>query len=76
MRLNQRVGPILSHLKVHDYRDNLWHSLAHEISMSEMFVPYMDVSDLWYFKTYFDIGEYGVGNLAQSLDHFSCGEKA
>jgi len=76
LRLNQRLGPILSMLEILDNVDNIWRSLAREISMSEMFVPYMDVSDLWYFKTYFDIGEYGVGNLAQPLDHLSCGENA
>ncbi|KAI3703418.1 hypothetical protein L1987_73473 [Smallanthus sonchifolius] len=34
---------------------------------SEVFVPYMDPDQHWYFKSYLDVGEYGLGATAMAL---------
>lgn len=34
---------------------------------SELFVPYMDLDESWYFKSYMDAGEYGLGVTALPL---------
>lgn len=31
-------------------------------------MPYMDPGEDWYYKTYFDAGEFGLGLLAVSLE--------
>ena len=42
--------------------------LFHRISVAEMTVPYCDPAFLQYRKNAFDIGEYGIGVLANSLE--------
>ena len=42
--------------------------IAHRISFSEMVVPYGEVSPTHVWKNAFDIGEYGIGALANSLE--------
>jgi primary-amine oxidase len=44
-----------------------WRSLAYQMHLSEVFVPYMDPDQSWYFRTYMDSGEYGFGNLLSPL---------
>lgn len=65
VRMDRRVGPIVSLLKWDD-RGNR-RSIAYQVSPSEMFVPYMDKDPTWSFKSYLDAGEYGLGLLATPL---------
>ncbi|SCX54497.1 primary-amine oxidase [Klenkia marina] len=51
-----------------EYRDgDRWRSVAHRLSLSEMVVPYGDPSPEHWWRSAFDAGEYGMGNMANSL---------
>ena len=43
-------------------------SIAHRISLAEMVVPYRDPSPDHYRRTAYDIGEWGLGFMTQSLE--------
>jgi len=65
MRLDRRVGPIVSLIEFNDGgRERL---IAYQMSLSEMFVPYMDPGPDWSYRTYLDSGEFGAGGLLSSL---------
>ena len=42
--------------------------ILHKLSLAEMLVPYSDPRRTWSFRNAFDVGEYGVGRTAHSLD--------
>ena len=64
-RVDRRQGPIVSLVSYSDRgRDR---SILYEAAMAEMFVPYMDPDYGWYSRTYFDMGEYGVGLFLSTL---------
>ncbi len=42
-------------------------SVLYQASLSEMWVPYMDPAYGWFYKNYFDAGEYGFGLFATPL---------
>lgn len=56
-RIDRRVGLIVTNVSYQD-GDNL-RSILYEGSLSEMFVPYMDPSEGWFARTFFDVGEFG-----------------
>jgi primary-amine oxidase len=65
LRAGMRPGSVLSMVEV---RDGVrWRSVAYQMHLSEVFVPYMDPDQSWYFRTYMDSGEYGFGNLLSPL---------
>lgn len=65
-RLDPRVGLIVSTARFRD--DNRWRSVLYAGSVSELFVPYMHPGVGWYFRTYLDAGDYGLGKLAVELE--------
>lgn len=65
MRMDKRVGPIISMVKFQD-ADNL-RDVAYQMSLAELFVPYQDPSENWYYRTFLDNGEFGLGLLTSSL---------
>ena len=65
-RVDKRVGPVVTLVRYED--KGAARSILYEGSVSEFFVPYMDPDLGWYFRTYMDAGEYGVGTFAASLE--------
>ena len=65
-RIDPRLGLVVSMVR---YDDNgRKRSVLYQGSLSELFVPYMDPDVGWYFKTYMDAGEYGIGKLVAQLE--------
>lgn len=58
-RVDKRPGVVLSNIDVRD--GERWRSVLYQAHLSEVFVPYMDPDDGWYWRTYMDSGEYGFG---------------
>jgi primary-amine oxidase len=61
-----REGLVLHQVAYDD--DGERRPLFHRLSIAEMTVPYADTAFLQYRKNAFDIGEYGLGVLANSLE--------
>lgn len=61
VRPNLRVGNIISQARV-DGR-----SVMYQGFLSELFVPYQSPEEGWYFRTYLDAGEYGLGIFSLPL---------
>jgi len=65
LRWDMRAGLIVS---LADYVD---HGAARRIlyqgNVSEIFVPYQDTSEAWYYRTYMDEGDYGIGTTHSPL---------
>lgn len=64
-RIDKRPGMVVSDIKVNDGKD--WRSVLYQAHLSEVFVPYMDPSKGWYWRTYMDSGEYGFGLFLSPL---------
>ena len=58
-RTDKRPGLVLSNIDVKDGED--WRTVLYQAHLSEVFVPYMDPTEGWYWSTYMDSGEYGFG---------------
>jgi primary-amine oxidase len=58
-------GLVLSHLRFRDGEEE--RQVLYRGALAEMIVPYGDTDPNYYWRTYFDAGEYGVGRLSNSL---------
>ena len=65
LRVEKRPGIVLSNIDVRD--GGRWRSVLYQAHLSEVFVPYMDPTAGWYFRTYMDSGEYGFGLFLSPL---------
>ncbi|PKU76404.1 primary amine oxidase [Dendrobium catenatum] len=63
-----RAGLVISHASVLNDENNEYRSVLYKSYVSEICVPYMDPSEEWYFKAFFDYGDYGFGPLSSSLE--------
>uniref|UniRef100_A0A7N0U1Y7 Amine oxidase n=1 Tax=Kalanchoe fedtschenkoi TaxID=63787 RepID=A0A7N0U1Y7_KALFE len=68
LKPDPRAGVVVSRATVRDPDTGERRSVMYKGMVSELFVPYMDPSDAWYFKTYMDAGEYGFGLQSMPLD--------
>jgi primary-amine oxidase len=65
IRWDIRAGLIVS---VVNYQDgNNLRSILYEGYLAEIFVPYQDPTEGWYYRNYMDEGEYGFGTTATTL---------
>jgi primary-amine oxidase len=63
---NYREGLVIHRVAYDD--DGLERPVAHRMSFAEMIVPYRDPRPDHYRRTAFDIGEWGLGVMTQSLE--------
>ena len=70
LRFDPRQGTVLNNVGI--VTDEGVRPVAYEIAMSEMFVPYQDPDTHWFYRAYFDMGEYGFGNMATALKGNDC----
>jgi len=70
IRFDPRLGTVLN--RVGHVTEQGFRSVAYEIAMAEMFVPYQDSDPNWFYRTYFDMGEFGFGNMSTGLKKNDC----
>ncbi len=62
---NAREGLVLHQVSFDD--GGVEREILYRASISEMVVPYADPGPGWFWRSAFDVGEYGLGKLADSL---------
>ena len=65
LAFNYREGPVIHQVKYDDHGTS--RDIAYRMSFAEMIVPYRDSSFDHYRRTAYDIGEWGIGYMTQSL---------
>ncbi|CAN0856732.1 Amine oxidase [copper-containing] alpha 3, peroxisomal [Linum grandiflorum] len=62
-----RPGLVVSTARIYDQDKKRYRSVMYRGHISELFVPYQDPTEDYYYKTFFDSGEFGFGVSAVSL---------
>lgn len=65
-----RAGPIISLASIYDIEKQKYRQVLYRGYLSELYVPYMDPTEEFYYKTYYDCGDIGCGRFATSLEPF------
>lgn len=65
LRWELREGVVVSLVKYQD--GDRSRSVLYQGHLSEIFVPYQDPSEGWYYRNYLDEGDYGFGSMASIL---------
>lgn len=65
LRWDPRAGLILSTVRYVDAGEE--RSVLYQANVAEIFVPYQDPTEGWYYRTYMDEGEYGLGTSHSPL---------
>ena len=61
-RMDKRQGLVISQVAFKDGEQ--YRSVMYQGALSEVYVPYMDPTEEWYYKLFIDAGEYGMGLLS------------